>query len=209
MQEHEYAILGGINRANIGRLLTLAAAAISGLLVFTLLTLVDVAKRFNISANLPPTVLSLVGAASVFSALYWVFNRYLWKCTPFCIALKVPDVSGDWLCAGETIDANDGSVERTWSAEVTILQSWDKIRVRLRTKESGSNSISAALMWDDADGYVLLYHYRNDPLVGQPELKAHRGFAELTFTKDLQSANGQYFNGFGRPTSGRMHLRRK
>ena len=76
----------------------------------------------------------------------------------------------------------------------------------MKTSQSGSNSISAALVWDDIDGYVLLYHYQNDPKLGETELRAHRGFAEITFHKDLRSGEGEYFNGHGRNTFGRMRL---
>ena len=53
---------------------------------------------------------------------------------------------------------------------------------------------------------MLLYHYQNDPKIGEPDLRAHRGFAEITFAKDLKSAEGEYFNGRGRNTSGRMRF---
>jgi hypothetical protein len=34
------------------------------------------------------------------------------------------------------------------------------------------------------------------------------GFSELVFSKDLVSAEGEYFNGHGRYTFGTMHLTR-
>jgi hypothetical protein len=123
------------------------------------------------------------------------------------VLLKVPDLSGKWRCIGRTLNA-DGSTKHDWEGTVTILQSWDKLRVHLKTSHSGSNSITAALLYDEADGYVLLYHYKNDPHIGEPELRSHRGFAELLFAKDRQSAQGEYFNGHGRFTFGTMRLTR-
>jgi len=54
----------------------------------------------------------------------------------------------------------------------------------------------------------ILYNYRNDPRIGETELKNHSGFAELIFSKDRTSAEGEYFNGHGRSTFGTMKLER-
>lgn len=208
IQDHEYSLLGGVNRALIGRYLTILASAISGVAVFLLLSAEDLAKRFNLPVNLPPTALSLLGAGVVFAILYTLFNKTVWK-WPWAVKyLKIPDLSGEWLCNGTTLDAS-GNPVHNWEANVYICQTWDKIRVRLKTRQSGSNSITAALVYDEADGYRLLYNYRNDPNPGEAALRGHVGSANLLFTKSLDGAAGDYFNGYGRPTYGRMELRRK
>jgi hypothetical protein len=207
MQEHEYALLGGMNRAMIGRYLSIIAASISAIIVFLFLSLIDLAKRFGLSITLTPAILSLVGAGVVFTVLYALFNRYAWRWAPMARWLKVPDLSGTWSCEGKTLN-HDGTLRQAWEGEVTIVQSWDKLRIHLKTAESGSDSISAALMCDEATGYHLLYHYRNHPRIAAPNLAAHRGFAELVFSKDLRSVKGEYFNGQGRFTFGTMELRR-
>lgn len=208
IQDHEYSLLGGVNRALIGRYLTILASAISGVAVFLLLSAEDLAKRFNLPVNLPPTALSLLGAGVVFAILYTLFNKTVWKWSWAVKYLKVPDLSGEWLCNGTTLDAS-GNPVHNWEANVYICQTWDKIRVRLKTCQSGSNSITAALVYDEADGYRLLYNYRNDPNPGETALRGHVGSANLLFTKSLDGAVGDYFNGYGRPTYGRMELRRK
>jgi hypothetical protein len=38
-QDHEYTLLGGVNRAKVGRYLALASASVSGAITFLLLTL--------------------------------------------------------------------------------------------------------------------------------------------------------------------------
>lgn len=205
--DHEYAILGGINRSLIGRYISVIAATVSAGIVFALLAAVDVAKRFGLPANLPPAALSLVGAAAVFTALYALFNLYIWRWGPLNRLLKIPNISGRWECSGETLEPN-GNVLHLWNGVIVITQTWDRIRVRLKTAQSGSNSISAALLHDEADGFVLLYHYRNEPKVGETHLHSHRGFAEITFSSDLTDASGEYFNGQGRFTFGRLSLKR-
>lgn len=207
-QEHEYLVMGGVNRAKVGRLLSFAASAISAALVFTLLSAVDLAKKLGWDVNLPPTLLSLVGAGAVFGILYWVLNKWAWKWPGIGLALKVPDISGTWDCVGRSLES-DGSTKYDWLGEVTIVQSWDKLRIRLVTKTSGSNSISAALAHDSVDGFVLLYHYRNDPKPGVVGLVAHTGCSVMVIAKDLKSAHGEYFNGRGRMTFGTISWKKR
>ncbi|MBD9541298.1 hypothetical protein IB276_17725 [Ensifer sp. ENS04] len=207
MLEHEYTVLGGMNRARIGQYLAVVSACISGGVVFVLLSAVDLAKRLGVAASLPPSVLSLTGAGSVFLVLYWFLDRYAWRWAWISRVLKVPDLSGDWNCVGQSL-GSDGSIRHTWIGKVTIVQTFDRIRVRLKTSQSGSNSTIAALILDEADGYRLYYSYRNDPRIGEPELASHRGTAEITFAKDLKSGLGEYVNSYGRSTSGRLTLTR-
>ena len=204
-QDHEYAVMGGTNRAKIGRYLSLASSAISAGLVFVLLAAFDLAKQLGLPVNLPPAVLSLVGAGMVFAALYWVLNRYVWKWPGVDRLLKVPDLAGAWTCFGESLGP-DGRATHKWNGEVTIVQTWDKLRIRLKTDQSGSNSVAAALAHDSVDGFVLLYQYRNDPKIDGTAvgMASHMGCAVVTVSKDLKSATGEYFNGGGRSTFGKM-----
>jgi len=208
MLEHDYALLGGLNRAKVGRYLSIVAASVSAGVVFVLLAAVNLVQRLGLPANLTPSVLSLVGAGAVFGALYWIFNRYAWRWPVLNAAVRVPNLSGEWKCLGKTFQP-DGTIHYEWKATVTIFQSWDKIRVRLKTERSGSDSIAATLVCDDLDGYRLLYNYRNHPRIGAVELKSHLGFCDLNFSKDLKSAEGEYFNGHGRNTFGTMNLTRR
>lgn len=208
IQEHEYALLGGLNRAKVGRYLGAAASLVSSAIVFVVLLLWDLGKSLGLGPNVPPIVMSLVGAGTVYLVLYWLFDRHVWKLPWISGALRVPNLNGDWRCDGQTTEP-DRSPGKKWKGQVTIVQSWDKIRVRLKTAESASNSIAAALVYDEADGFLLMYNYRNEPKINRTDQNAHRGFAELTFTKDLQTAEGGYFNGHGRWTFGTMRLTRE
>lgn len=206
--QHEYSVLGGMNRAKIGHWIGAIAAGVSTGVVTVFLALLDVAKRLGYGDHVPPIVLWPLSAAVIYTVLYWLFDRHVWKWAPFCKLLKVPNLAGEWVCDGQTINP-DKTLGQTWTARVTIVQSWDRIRIRLKTQQSGSNSIAAALLHDEAEGYRLMYNYRNEPNIDQPELKGHRGFADLTFNRELTRADGEYFNGHGRFTFGTMRLTRK
>ena len=203
---HEYALLGGRNRASIGRLISSVAAVTSGLLTFLILAADDLAKQLGWNHNVPPLVLSLAGAGVVYGLLYWLFDKYVWKLPVIDRLLRVPNLAGRWRCDGQTLN-EDRSVKYTWQGEVTIIQSWDRLRVRLQTGQSSSNSISAAIIHDQG-GPILMYNYQNEPRVEERDLAPHRGFVEFTFGSDLRTARGEYFNGQGRFTFGVMNLTR-
>lgn len=206
--DHEYSVLGGINRARIGQVIGTIAAAVSSVLVAILLAAVDLATALGLGHLLPTVLLPPIGAGIVFGVLYWLFDRHAWKHRWLAGALCVPDLAGKWRVEGQTINP-DKSKGYAWSGEVVIVQTWDRIRVRLKTAQSGSNSVTAALVKDEADGYRLFYSYKNDPRIDQPELQSHRGYAEITFSPDLKRGEGEYFNGLGRFTFGTMILTRE
>jgi hypothetical protein len=205
--DHEYVVLGGVNRAQIGKYLTHAASVVSGVLVWMLLGAVDLARAAGIGVNLPPVVLSLAGATTVYAGLYLLFRKWVWRLPWVMRWLKIANLSGAWDCTGTPFPRPD-SLATPWTGIVTITQDWDRFRVHLKTRQSSSNSLVAALTHDPIEGFVLLYSYRNEPKPGETELAAHRGFARLTFRKDLAHADGDYFNGDGRHSSGTMTLRK-
>lgn len=208
MKNHEYSLVGGMNRATIGRYITLLASSVSAGVVFILLSAVDLVARMGWNVNITPSVMSLAGAAAVFGVLYWIFDRFAWRWPLMRLLVKVPHLAGEWKCEGRTVDPQDPNAGQAWKATITIAQSWDKIRVHLKTAQSGSDSIAAALIVDDVEGYRLLYNYRNIPKIGQVGLVGHVGFCELLFAKTLLTGEGEYFNGHGRYTFGTMKLKR-
>jgi hypothetical protein len=146
-----------------------------------------------------------VTAAVVFPLAHWTFNKWIWKWSRVSAVLKIPNLNGAWRCDGIT---TSGDPNIKWRGSVVIDQSWEKIKIFLKTESSSSHSISAALLHDSQVGYRLMYSYRNSPKMGQGELASHVGYCELLFDEKLTQASGDYFNNFGRTTSGRMTLTR-
>jgi hypothetical protein len=207
--DHEYAVIGGLNRAAIGKTLGAISSIVAAGVTIGVLGLIDLAKHLGWGHNIPPVVMVPVTGGLVYLALYKLFRHVVWKIPQFATLLKVPNLGGEWICEGQTINP-DKSLGYAWTANVSIKQDWDVIRVRLKTDQSVSNSVAAALTFDSTDGFRLLYNYRNEPGAGQPnDMKVHRGSAELIFNHALTSAEGEYFNGLGRFTFGTMKLTRK
>lgn len=209
MRSHEYVLLDGISRAKIGRYLGTAAAAISAGIVYLVLRVIDLVSRYGLPAHLTPSVMALIGAGTVYLILYWLFDRHLWRVPWLSRLLKVPDLEGQWRCEGTSYGGADDASARDWTGTVSIAQSWDRLRIRMTTEQSGSDSVVAALMHDEAGGYRLFYNYRNDARIDQSDLANHVGFCDMTVSADQQQAEGDYFNGRGRATYGRMRWRRQ
>ena len=203
--DHEYSVVGGLNRAKIGHWIGGISVLVSSAVVTTVLLLVDLAKKLGFSKGIPELILWPIGAGTIYLILYWFFESRFWRSKYVNFVLKVPDIEGTWSCEGQKL-RDDGSPELNWSGTMTIVQSWDFIRIYLKTSSSESDSVSAALLYDKAIGYKLMYSYRNRPNAAQPHLAAHNGYAELLFNPQLTTAEGDYFNGRGRYSYGTMKL---
>lgn len=144
-----------------------------------------------------------VSSAAIFSLLYFVFDRLLWR-LPF---LGIPDFTGDWKCEGFSYKYDD-SAEQEWSGVVHVQQTWDKILVTLETANSKSASVSLSANVEalPGHGFRLKYLYSNEPLPGNKELHSHYGYSNILFTKDLGSGVGKYFTNEERKTYGTMNL---
>jgi hypothetical protein len=202
---HEYSIIGH-SRSAVGRYLGVIAASIAAGSAVATGTAAGLAQWLGLSDWQSQITVVPLSAAAVYPVAHWMFDRFAWKYAGRF--LNIPDISGAWRCDGNTL-ADDGTVKFHWQADITISQSWEKIHVTLRTRQSASHSVSAALI-PEADGsWMLMYSYRNEPRAGEPELNAHLGYCEMRFAKSLTNAEGDYFNARGRGTFGRMKLAKR
>lgn len=156
--------------------------------------------------DLPEVVFWPVTGAAVFGVMFFIFDRFGWRWRGIRSAVGIPDVSGVWALTGISYDHAQQPTRR-WEGQIEITQKYEKIFVSLRTAQSASYSISAALV-PEGSRYRLIYSYKNQPKPGEQALQAHIGHCELLFESDLQTAEGSYFNGGGRFTHGAMNLRR-
>lgn len=204
---HEYAVIGH-SRATVGRFLGIAAGLASSGLAVLIATLIAWAQDWGFVQTRAFWALPLT-AAIFYSLGHLAFDKWAWRTWVIHKMLGIPDLRGKWDCVGETIDPTTGAVLHNWASEVTISQGWEKLRVYSQTSTSRSHSVAASIVVEEDVGYILMYSYRNEPRPGEPELKAHFGYAEWHVAADGQSADATYFNGGGRYTGGRMKLTRK
>jgi hypothetical protein len=154
------------------------------------------------------SVITAIPVFLVFSAIYFAFDRVLWKVAILRKVLLVPDLNGRWTCTGRTTLQGGQPANLDWNAEITITQSWSRILIHLRTQQSESKSIAASIFHESGVGYRVLYQYTNRPGADQLELRDHSGAAELRFDEACIAGEGYYFTDRHRSTVGTTKLRR-
>lgn len=152
--------------------------------------------------------LSGVSALMVFGGVFWIFNQYLWKCKFARRILLMPDLNGKWQCQGTTMIQAGNETNHPWKAEIDITQSWSKIIIRMKTKDSISYSTSASVTRLEGQGFKILYHYQNDPTKISETLNKHDGATEIIFNQDCTEGDGHYFTDQHRSTVGSIKLRK-
>lgn len=195
---HDYAVFGH-NRASIGRWIGIASIILTG-------AISSLISWLNNLAGFQAVTGVAITTGIVYFCLHWLFNLYAWR-IPF---FKIPNLNGEWKVAGTTL-TEDGESKYEWEAEIDIEQTWEKIAICLKTKNSSSESYTATLAKANGSkaGWRLSYSYSNNPNIDQShELNSHRGYCELYLDKSLTTGTAAYFNSNGRRTFGKMELKR-
>ncbi len=149
--------------------------------------------------------------STIFVLLYLFIDKVAWKWPLYGRIFSYPNLNGEWECEGESFN-KDSEMKYSWKAIVSIKQTWDKIQITLKTQnsQSCSTSIISGIKYIAGKGYILSYHYINEPNMRETELLKHEGFCSLTFDETLKTSEGFYFNNVKeRKTYGCMKLRRR
>ncbi len=146
-------------------------------------------------------------AFAFYGVFYKLFDLKMWR-LPLLRQLRIvrlPVLEGQWR--GELTTSFDEHASRH-GVEVRIQQSWTRIIVSLRGKDSNSYSVAATLLAQSPEGAVLSYQYRNEPLPHAKEtMQIHYGTAKLVLS-DTGTLDGEYYSGRGRENFGAIHLQR-
>jgi len=151
-----------------------------------------------------------LSAFTLFTILYFLFNQYIWKFSLFEKVFRFPNIAGEWECTGLATNITSNQ-DFDWEGTTTITQTWDKVLISLRTKTSPQSlSLTGGIRHFPGVGYKVTYHYENTPSASAVEVKKHEGFCILTFSSDLSTAEGCYFNNIkDRASYGEMKLKRR
>ncbi len=158
---------------------------------------------FNIALKHISTTISI-------NVVIWtIFIKWCWKWKIFYPWLvPFPDLSGDW----------EGELKSNWKeksldpipTEVTIIQSFFNVQVKIKTNESRSYSIGASFDIDKDRGLEqIVYSYMNTPKAGvRDRSEIHYGSTILNFDGFIvNEMEGQYWT--DRETTGEIKLKRK
>lgn len=200
---HSYAVLKGTERASIGRFLGVVAGLLSTAAVLLVELSTNLFESFGLPYALPPTIFALTSAAVFYRALFWLFDKWLWKTNFVQSLICWPCLEGSWDVRGQTAPEKGGY---EWQAILTIKQTWSEISVVLRAIQSSSGSAAATVAVEPDGRLRLLYNYTNQPRPLEVQLGIHQGFGDILFEPDKKDALAFYHNGRGRETFGEMKL---
>ena len=167
-----------------------------------------VVEKLDVWTGLSWPLITAIPVFALFTMIYFVFNKYLWRLGALRGLLLVPDLNGRWKCSGKTVLKAGQSADYRWAGDIQITQSWSKVLIHLKTGQSSSRSFAASIHHDPGVGYRLAYQYSNDPGADQLELNKHSGSAEITFDEDCTRGEGWYFTDQHRSTVGTLILER-
>lgn len=136
-----------------------------------------------------------------FEAILLLFDRCLWKLSFINKIIKCPNISGNW----EGIINNPDYPQIP--AEVEIKQTWTKIIINLKTETAITKTKALTFFAEDSDNPELCYIYYNESTT--TKLKSHGGTGRLTFHKDKNSLEGDYYTDKHRKNHGTVVLNRK
>lgn len=144
----------------------------------------------------------------IYGIMHTLFDKKLWRINllrQFGL-VKLPILEGDWH--GTLSTSFDEHASRH-DVEVQIKQSWTRIVLSLRGRDSKSHTVAATLLTESFEGVVFSYQYRNEPLPHAVEtMQIHYGTARLTLA-DSGVLEGEYYSGRGRQKYGSIRLERR
>jgi len=156
--------------------------------------------------NLHPGLAFPLSSGTIFTVLYFLFDRLLWRCPWFP---GVPDLNGEWHAHGVS-SYEDPKTGKSFEFEmtVTIRQTFSRMEVFTRTSQSISTSFMASIEIDRAVAQ-LRYGYENVPHnIAEEELQRHSGMMDLRITS-ATTMEGGYYSGKHRVRYGNVTLTKK
>ena len=181
-------------------------ALISGLLSWY------IAYISNELSNFFDLILAPPSGMAIFLAVFVLFDKFLWKAKFFYKIgfVHIPDISGVWN--GELYSSIDG-MEKSIPVELSIFQTYSKIKIVLETKTSVSVSHMATIKMDNPNIFNVRWEYfaqsnNDNSMVNHYR---HYGVTHLVlkgrngeFKKERQIAS--YYTEEDRNTSGTFHI---
>lgn len=166
------------------------------------------------SGNVPsgvPTVL-------IFTILYFLWNRYLWKSPVINKFTNPPNINGSWIGGLESSHAqtrlgeyaSDRGEDTKVGPVMKIDQTWTHISVTIEFEDSISTSTTASFIQDLTDP-ILRITYRNRPKGSTEDgLTMHEGVNDLRYHSqdDNDILEGKYFTDEHRNNNGQVRFQR-
>lgn len=194
---HAYA---GADRTSIYYTVALLAFTLSGL-VHWLLKELPIATEWYFYA---PT------AAVIFSALFFLFDRYVWKWWYIRRVVAMPNLNGVW--EGE-LASSVSKYQTKHAVKLTVHQYWSRIRITLESDRSMSASHMACIVQVSPTQFELRWEYdARAKIPNQLGKFNHFGITTLRFVIEgavvQPEMDGNYYTQHDRDTNGMLFVKR-
>jgi len=164
-------------------------------------------EKIRLATGLPDYLAFPASFSTLFGALYFSFNHYLWKFFPWLTS--IPDLTGEWEAKGKSSYQDPDSKENiSFAMAITIRQNFSEMEVFTETGESTSRSTMAGVFAQHAIP-MFRYSFENTPKnMADKELQRHPGLIELRIQPN-GTLSGDYFSGKHRLRYGELEVKRK
>lgn len=143
---------------------------------------------------------------AIFTFLYWLFSKHLWKNCLISKLHNIPDLSGKWNGTLTSSYTDNNGNPTILNINVQIKQTWDKISIKCEFPQSSSNSKAASLYIDENQGDILTFTYINDANEPTWNTRMHEGCNILVH--EGNTLRGRYFTNRDNGTHGTINLRK-
>lgn len=113
--------------------------------------------------QIKPFSAAIIGITAVFE----LFNRFVWRIAPLRWLVKRPDLRGTWNITLQStyIDPKTKKVVEPVLGFASIKQTFTTLSVRLMTEESSSKLIAHNIIRDEDGTYEIVGAYRSEPKI--------------------------------------------
>lgn len=206
---HAYAING--SRAKTGgyiMVLSVVVASLVNELVTDIWTFISY-DIYPLSVSIP----------FMFGALFYLYNKWLWRWPAFSRIAGVPNIKGEWvgpLYSSHNVDAkendrgSDEVTKGTLRPVFTIHQTWARIEINSDFSKSRSESTTASFRTEKGNSQ-LVFTYMNFPRDHTASHGPHEGVNKLRLVTDGDGNDvleGEYYTDESRNNHGTLELRR-
>lgn len=150
-----------------------------------------------------------ISTLGVYSILFWIFDKYLWKFQIFKKTgiIIADDLNGLWQ---GKVNSSYDNFKKDIKAELIIKQTATNVKIYGTFDQSKSVSVHENFAKSEIDNSVaLFYFFRNEPKYDAAKTMAiHEGSVKLIHDKDADMLTGYYYSGRDRNNHGTIKVKR-
>lgn len=147
-------------------------------------------------------------ALAIFLAMYWSFDRYLWKWQFLhrIGVVRVPNLNGDWHVEIQPSGvATDHQASKIRNGRLVIQQTLSRIMVQITTSDTESESLNASIL-RRGELIELRNQYRAWGISPDSEFSGCEGTNRIVFVQrsPIRPKDGHYYTDWNQQTFGRF-----